>query len=232
MRRIRTEPRFWIVLLGGIGLISLGCEVDVHDGIGPREPNPNVTGRVLRDGDPAEGLEVDLRTAPDAINVADGVTDDEGRFAFADVAPGRWEIKVSGDESEDFDSVSQEFTLDDLAAKTILPALDVSAHGARLLAPEEDAALAIPTIFLPVVFSWTPPERDVIWSRVQVYDEADEAVWFSTKEAANEVMWIGRGSEGSYEGLAIAAGRYSWRVKIAFSDSSEARFDRWEITFE
>ena len=220
-------------LLVGIGMLGvMGCEVDVHDGLGPREPDPNVIGVVLRAGDPAKGLEVDLRTTPDATTTAVSVTDGAGQYCFADVAPGYWEVKVSGNEAEDFHSVSQEFTLAESNAKAFLAELDVSAAGGHLLAPPEGASHPVPTIFAPLTFTWALPEREIIWARVQIYDQGGDAVWFSDKESASDALWIGRGSEGAYDGTAVPAGHYTWRVKLVMADSSEARFDRQEIILE
>ncbi|MCK4303830.1 MAG: hypothetical protein KAY24_06295 [Candidatus Eisenbacteria sp.] len=207
-----------------------GCDVSVHDGIGPRVPIPNVTGLVERAGSPAGDLDVVLRVAENAWVVDSTDTDKDGSFEFAEVAAGGWEIKVSGDDPGDFDSVSREFHLTESGSKVELPVLDVYAYGATALEPPDAAELPRPDVFHPIPFNWTLPGRDVSWIRVQLYDQSGAGVWYSSKAVGEESLWNGLGNRGAYEGLLVPAGVYTWRVKIAFPDTLEARTDSRELT--
>jgi hypothetical protein len=208
-------------VLGGFA----GCAVDVRDGVGPRVPIPNVTGHAMREANAADGLDVELRTLGGGAVVAATSTDAGGRFSFADVTAGDWEIKVSGDEPGDFDSVSQEFQLVDPEETLDLLPLDISAYGAAVEEPPDGATLAPPTLFEPTTFSWKLPDTEVAWARVQLYDEDGDAVWSSAKEVTEQADWNGIGNEGSYVGIAVSAGTYSWRVKLELAAGLQARLD-------
>jgi hypothetical protein len=214
-----------VALIWTIVLIAPACSVDVQDGVGPSVPVPNVTGQATRAGDAAEDLEVDLRRAEDAVVVDSTSTNGAGEFLFADVTLGEWEVKVSGDEESDFDSVSREFTLAHAGSLVVLPDLDVSAYGTVLLEPQDGSEMPTPNPFQPILFRWTLPDREVSWTRVRVYDAAGRPVWASEKGVREQAVWNGLGNEGDYDGRLVTAGDYSWRLKLGFPDDLEARVD-------
>jgi len=224
-------PRTITAVVLAAGLLG-GCEADLHDDVGPRVPVPNVAGHVVRAGEAAEELKVELRRAADATVIDSTDTDDDGEFAFADVGPGLWEVKVSGDEEGDFEALTAEFTVAAPESLMALGALDVWAYGAMPIEPEDGARVARPTLFAPLLLQWRLPSRAADWARAQVYDVAGEAVWFSDKRVSTEVTWNGLGSEGTYAGQFVPAGDYTWRVKVGFADGSEARLDRRQVRFE
>jgi hypothetical protein len=194
----------------------------MKDGVGPRVPLMNVEGEVHRDGAPAARLSVSVRNPSDSRSVASARTGDDGAYAVA--APtGAWEIRVSGGETGDFDSVTREFTLASPDERLTIPSIDVSAMGAAAVAPADSAEWSMPSSDDPVRFSWTAPSTPVRSARVQVYDQAGAAVWYADKTTATSQTWDGFGNQGAYAGHAAPAGSYLWRVKFQFPDSAEAR---------
>jgi hypothetical protein len=134
-------------------------------------------------------------------------------------------VKLSGDESGDFDSVSREFQVVDPEDTLELPPLDIHAYGASVVEPPNDAALPTPNPFQPITFRWTLPDTDIVWARVQLYTGIGQAVWSSAKEVAAQADWNGVGNEGEYTGRLVSAGTYSWRVKLELAGGLEARLD-------
>jgi len=213
-------------------LVAPGCSPDLQDGLGPRVPVPNVLGMVVRAGEEAEDLEVELRTAETAVVTASTSTDDDGEFEFFEVQPGDWEIKVSGDDQGDFHAVSREFTLEETTDPVDLPATDIAAYGAQLSEPAAGATMPRPNPFQWLTFRWVLPESGVEWARVQVYDDQGESVWFSEEENSAEMAWNGLGNRGDSEGQAVPAGSYIWRVKMGLADGVEARLQSRELILE
>lgn len=203
--------------------VGPGCSVDVHDGMGPRVPIPNVSGRVTRAGQAADEVDVELRTLIDGEVVDSVSTASDGTFEFANVAIGDWEVKASGEDPSDFDSVTGEFHLARVDTLADLAPLDLFAYGAAPTAPPEGTALPTPNPFQPVVFRWTVPAHAYDWGRVYVYGANGEAIWFSARTGADSVLWNGLGSEGEYEGRLVSAGEYMWRLKFGFPDGQEGR---------
>ncbi len=217
-----------------LGILAAGCGVDVHDGVGPRIPMPNVRGTITRQSGGADDVDVELRDAATAEVIAETQTDPDGAFTFADIPAGRWEVKASGEEEGDFDSISWQFDLGGADSTAVIPDLDLHAYAARLDDPPADVRMDSPTPFQPVQFRFTLPEamRLLEWARVQCFRSQGSTVWESTKATANEVTWNGVASEGDDAGRLIPAGEYYWRVKVRFSDGMEARLERRNLIFE
>jgi hypothetical protein len=218
-------------VLALLPLALAACEADLHDGIGPRVPVPNVTGRVTRSGEPADDLAVELRSLPGSIGIADTETDAQGAFELVEIAPGDYEVKVSGDEPGDFDSITRSLrVVADLP--TVLPEMDIFAHGARNREPADGARLDRPSPFQPLAFRWDLPDGALEWARVQLYDGEGTRVWTSVEEIAEEALWNGLGSEGGYEGVRVPPGTYAWRVRFELPGDVEARSEFRELIFE
>jgi len=213
-------------------LLTTGCNPDVQNGVGPIVPVPDVGGLVLRAGDGADDLEVDLRTAATSTVVSTTSTDGGGSYWFVEVSAGEWEVKVSSDESEDFSAVSREFSMATDDVQIMVQPMDIARHGADLLLPADGDTLSTPNPFVWLEFSWRLPETGIDWARVQVYDRDGTGVWFSDKEAVELETWNGLGNQGDYDGQRVTAGSYRWRVKFGFPDGMEARLDSRELTLE
>jgi len=198
-----------------------GCGVDVQDGAGPRVPIPNVLGLVRRASAPASGLQVELRT-DGGQEVASTATDPSGGYGFDVPTSGAWEIKVSSGRPDDFDSITRGFQFQDPGPLS-LPAVDVYAYGAAVLEPAPDTSVATPSPSQPLIFRWIRPALAGVAARVQLFDSAGAAVWYSSSLAADQVAWNGIGNQGGYQGQAVTAGQYSWRVKFVLPDTSQAR---------
>jgi len=210
-----------------------GCNVDVQDGVGPRVPFSNVGGvvkRIERDGD---NLRIVIRV-PDTEEeevVASTVTDDDGEFQVAVDQPGEWEIKVSGDEVGDFDSVTREFLIEDLNRFYEIPTMDIWAYGAAMLTPGVET-VEKPTPSNPLVFRFTLPDAELEWARVQIFeDDSWIPVWISDKSIEEEILWDGIGNQGEFADSPVPWGIYSWRMKFGFHDGLEARLARWRFFF-
>ncbi len=224
------------LLMAGLLLLAclfpLACSPDIQDNVGPRVPIPNVKGAVERDGDEADDVDVDLRDAETAVVVAAVETDDDGEYTFSDIGAGRWEVKISGEEDGDFDSVSKVFTLTQDAELMVLPALDIHAYGIELEVPTKGGAYPIPTLFSPITFAWTSPSRSFLSARVQLYDRSGDRIWSSEKEHTESALWNGIANEGEYAGGSVRPGTYYWRVKLELGDETEARTESLTFTFD
>ena len=227
---VRRIPALFLPVLGLAMLAA--CEPDFQDGAGPRVPIPNVRGLVLRNAAEARGLEVALRTPADAVTVAEVSTDDSGEFAFADVDSGAWEVKISGNESDDWHSVSREFRLVHPDSVVVVPTIEIWAHGAITLEPEDGALHPVPTVFQPLRFHWQLPDLDVTWARVYLFDADGRDVWSSAKEPVAEAAWNGLGNSGEWDGVPAPAGTYSWRVKVELADGQECRLSYRTLVLE
>lgn len=223
-----------LLLCSALAAAIGACSPDVEDGLGPQVPIPNVTGSALRAEQPADGLDVEIEDAETGETAAATVTVG-GQFGFAEIPAGRWEIKVSGADAGDFDSVSRVFELD--SADPLQPPLefDVWAFGCQSLAPAAGVRLPRPNVFAPLTFRWVNPsggrvELDGV--RVFVYTAAGDRIWTSEKLVAAELSWNGVANAGDLAGQAVPAGDYYWRLRVDFVDSLEARLDPQAMVFE
>lgn len=210
----------------------VGCSPDVHDGMGPRVPLPNVKGVVLRAGDPAAGLGVDLREPVGNLTTASTHTTSAGEYDFGDVPAGTWEVKVSGDDPGDFDSVTRPFSLAIAGQVVLLPDLDIAAYSAAPSEPAAGALVPTPSPQQPLHFVWQNPARPFLSARVQVFDGRGQAVWYSPKSLNQESLWNGVGNQGDFTGLLVTAGTYGWRVKFELPDTVEARTGTRAVQFQ
>lgn len=225
----------WALLLAGTlaagVLTQAGCSPDVKDGLGPRVPVPNVSGRVERDGVAAAAVDVSVRNPIDDSTIADAKTDANGSYVVAAPA-GVWEVKVKGRITGDFASVTRGFVVPSAGQQVSMDSLDIFAYQAALIAPADAATLVLPTPSDPVTFRWSPPRHAIISARTQLYDGSGEAVWFSAKSSDSSAVWDGTGNQGAFTGVDLPAATYTWRVKFDLPDSSEARTPSRSVTFQ
>jgi hypothetical protein len=210
-----------LVLATLVAAVVSGCSPDFRDGTGPIVPIPNVEGTVTRSGSAAPGVGVALRDST-GHDMAKTVTDASGNYGFGNVTSGLWQVKVSGREPEDYDSVTRNFQL--LSPSLTLPMLDVSAHGAGATNPAAGATEPVPTPLHPVLFQFNFPSAPPgVTARAQVFDSAGKPVWYSGSLKLGESAWNGLGNQGDYQGRVATPGNYTWRLKFDLPDSSEAR---------
>jgi len=223
-------PLLATAMLAG-AMTQLGCSPDFKDGLGPRVPSPNVSGRVEREGVAATAVDASVRNPSNDSTIADAKTDANGAYALG--APmGVWEIKVKGNLSGDFASVTRGFSISSAGQQVSMSPLDIFAYQATLVAPADAATLQVPSGSNPVTFRWSPPAHPTLSARAQVYDASGQAVWFSAKSPDTSAVWDGTGNQGAYAGVGAAAGLYTWRVKFDLPDSSEARMSSRRVTFQ
>ena len=230
-RRVAT----WTLPLAGAllaGVLALvGCSPDVKDGLGPRVPVPNVSGRVERDGVAASALDVSVRDPNDDSTIADVKTDANGSYVVA-VPAGIWEVKVKGRVTGDFASVTRGFVVSSVGQQVSMDSLDIFAYQAALVAPADAATLGLPNASDPVTFRWSLPRHGILSARAQLYNASGAAVWYSAKSSDSSAVWDGTGNQGTYTGVGLPAATYTWRVKFDLPDSSEARTPSGTVTFQ
>lgn len=214
------------VLALAVGAVVSGCSPDFRDGVGPVVPVPNVEGSVMRSGSAASGLDVSLRDSS-GVETAKTVTSASGSYGFGDVAPGGWEVKVSGSMPGDFDSVTRDFAL--ASPSVTLTSVDVSARGAAASDPANGASLPVPSAAQPLTFQWTFPSVAGATAHVQVFDSQGSPVWSSGSLKVGSSAWDGLGNQGTYQGKAAVPGSYTWRLKFSLPDSSQAKTAPWRL---
>ena len=208
-----------------------GCSPDVKDGVGPRVPIPNVSGRVERDGVAASAVDVSVRDPNDDSTIANAKTDADGSYVVAAPA-GIWEVKVKGRIPGDFASVTRGFVVLSAGQQVSMDSLDIFAYQAALVAPVDAATLGLPTASDPVTFQWSPSRHAILSARAQLYNASGEAVWYSAKSSDSSAVWDGLGNQGAYTGVGLPAATYTWRVKFDLPDSIEARTPSNTVRFQ
>jgi len=202
----------------------------MKDGLGPRVPVPNISGRAERDGVFVSGLDVAVRD-PAGNTVESAKTDANGSYALA--APlGTWEVKLKGSLPGDFDSVTRDLVIAGAGDRVALGPMDIFAYGAGLAMPSSGSVLAQPTQTAPATFRWSLPARVFTSARVQLFDSAGAAVWYSAKSTDSSATWDGAENQGNATGSPAPAGAYSWRVKFEFPDTSAARTATWRVVLQ
>jgi hypothetical protein len=208
-----------------------GCSPNVKDGIGPRIPIPNISGRAERDGAAAPTLDVSVRNPDDNTVVGSTKTDANGTYDLA--APvGVWEVKIKGKLPGDFDSVTRDLVIAGSGERVVIEPLDVFAYGSALISPSDSETLAFPTHGKPMTFRWRNPARAFSSARAQLFDSAGAAVWYSAKSTDSSATWDGTRNQGSAAGTAVPAGNYMWKVKFDLPDSSVARTATRKAAFQ
>ncbi len=220
------------ILLPG-GLLS-GCSPETHESVGPLVPVPNVTGRILRDGAEAEGIQVDLILVPADSTLASVETDDDGEYVFTDVGAGSLMIEAEGEENGDFEDLAYSFVFFSTDTMLQIPDLDISSAALQSLAPQDSAVVATPNLFNPVEFAWQwADEGDPLPRfRVRFYTMSGDQIWYSEKLRELEIPWNGIGSEGEFEGRPVGPGQYRWRLRVYGEDTREFTTDYRHIEFE
>ena len=212
-------------------LLSTSCGVDVRDGFGPHVLEPDVEGMVLRGATPAIRADVELHNVASGMKVFETRTNRYGSFAFFEVPSGLWEVRVESDQPGDFASVRRQFYRADGDGRFAAGRLDISNRGVILMEPS-DEAVTVPTPFDPLDFRWTSTGIPGAVAQVQVYDDSSRNVWRSSLGVSDSARWYGYGSEGSYQNVPVGAGKYEWRVKFEFPDTTEARTERRRLRLE
>ena len=202
----------------------------MKDGLGPRVPFPNVSGRAERDGISASALDVSVRD-PAGNTLVSATTDRNGSYTLAAPA-GAWEVRLKGDLPGDFDSVTRDLVIASPSDRIALGTMDIFAYGAVLSAPVGGSILALPTQVAPATFRWSSPARAFTSARVQLFDSAGAAVWYSPKSTDSSVTWDGAENQGADSGSPAPEGTYNWRVKFEFPDTSAARTATWRVAFQ
>lgn len=194
MRGFRTTAVLVLVALPGCGLWG-GPAAGV------------VTGLVTYAGKPAAGKRISLTGAEPPT----AATDAQGRYTFADVAPGRHQVvfRSAGDApgvvpNEVAEWRSLAFEVADGSGREV-PPIEVAYNG--LLAPEDGAALGI-TAALQVDFHWSAHPRA---QRYRVVVEGEN----------RSFKWTGPWAPGPTTrfGQDLPTGHYYWKAEIEAGDA-------------
>ena len=201
----------------------------MKDGLGPRVPIPNVSGSAERDGGAASAVDVSLRD-PEGRTVVSARTDAHGLYVLAAPA-GAWELRIKGKLPGDFDSIARDLVVAGSDARVSMGPMDIFAYGASIALPADSATFAPPTSDTPVNFRWRSPARSFSSGRVQLFDSAGTAVWYSPESADSSAIWNGTENQGVGAGSSVPTGTYTWRLKFELPDTSAARTASRRITF-
>lgn len=216
-RACSLAARAWIT--AGLVIGMLGCSADLHELAGPIVPLPNLTGTVLRDGQPVAGIKVKLEDTTLDQEVNDDRTSAAGIFAFSGVGAGTWTVRVDGVVDGDFDKVSYDLEFASAETSLVCPDLEISLSGLVILEPESGMKRSRPGLFSPLTFQWTDPQGEARSKQVRLYRDEDGApFWFSSRLTDEQVRWNGLGNQGANTGQAAPAGRYRWRLAVEPED--------------
>ncbi|MBD3162199.1 MAG: hypothetical protein GF346_07780 [Candidatus Eisenbacteria bacterium] len=211
---------------------SVDCSRDLHEWTGPLVPLPNLTGRVLRAGEPVVDEKVELlETSTDTL-ITDDRTDGEGSYRFAEVGAGDWTVEVDSDDPRDFDKAAYEirFTSDDTILA--LPDMDLALGGVEAREPEPDASVALPRFSVPLRFVWSPPDDRSRTIQVRLYADSGEPVWYSPElQGETELLWNGIGNRGDASGRPVAPGTFRWRLRVENGTGLELSTSYRDVSF-
>lgn len=207
------------------------CAPDLHETVGPLVPIPNITGTVLRDGDPIADIKVKLERASDDSLWAEDRTDAAGRFAILLPDTGTFVIRVDGQGSADFDKTTYEFHQATPEAVFDSPALDIDTRGFAIKEPDAGRTEALPSLFEPLQIRWD--RSDSIGGRAQVrfYAQNGDAIWFSLRTEDPEVAWNGLMNQGSFRNRFVQPGTYRWRMIVDTSAGVRYTTAYRDVTF-
>ncbi len=216
--RARRSPG---VFLSCILLVALaaGCGVSSK---GPTAPPPGtrqVRGTVSRGAVAAAAVKVKLYDDASGTQVDSVLTGSDGAYGFDGVPPGSWMVKVSGPTATDLGYVRWFFATASAGQGVVVPPFDIAAHGFDLISPTDGANVPRPGFTSPLTFSWSAYGAPYLWAAVHIDDPAGTLAWASAQAPVTQVSWNGIGNEGPYAGQALAAGAWSWRVKLRFANS-------------
>ena len=205
-----------LVLLGtaltGCGLSSKG---------GPTGPAPGVKqvrGTVTRGAVPAVAVKVKLYDDGSGVQVDSVLTASDGAYGFDGVPAGSWMVKVSGPEATDLGYVRWFFATAAAGQSVVVPPFDIAAHGFDQVSPADAASVPRPGFSTPLTFTWTGYAAPYLWAAVHIDDANGTLAWASAQAPVTSVAWNGMGNTGPYAGQALAAGSWSWRVKLRFAN--------------
>ena len=207
------------LLLAGC-LVLIGCTADLQEAAGPIVPIPNVTGLVVRGGNPVDNVKVKLlQTSTDSL-IASDRTDPYGQFGFSEVGPGDWTLEVKSTAPEDFARVQIDFVFASAETTYETPALDLSLAGFEVVQPADSETVATPGFSSPLEFRWSLPAGSHQKVQVRLYDEAGASVWYSEKIRDEQVRWNGLGNRGEHVGQFVSPGTYRWKLRVETDESS------------
>ena len=211
------DARAWqsrVVAVAVLAAVSLSCSPDLHEAAGPIIPIPNVIGTVLRADIPAFDKKVKLIDAQTDSTIGEDRTDENGQYAFAEVASGEWTIKASSQDPADYATVTYDFTKSANDDRLEVPHLALATDSLSALTPSAGDTIAVPSLAAPLTFTWHPPATAGIDVQVRVYNEGGDAVWYGSKSTTGSVRWNGIANQGSAIGRPIGGGPYEWRLRV------------------
>jgi hypothetical protein len=215
------------LLACALGLL-VACTSDLQEAVGPTVPFPDVSGRILRDGTPVAGIEVEIEdTVPDTT-YEDEDTDANGRYAFTDIGPGEWSVRVDSEDPGDFERATYDFRFVTDDTTLVVPDIDISRRGLALEQPADGEAVPAPSPFAPMSFSWSWPPDDGSIFEVRVRFTNGSTFWTSSETAETTVDWNGLGNDGQ----PIESGDYEWQIRLLTEGELEYRSESRSITFE
>jgi len=211
----------------GLLLLSLGCQEE------PTKPEltTQISGILIKSGQPVVGTVVSLYNDENYTLIDTTITDTSGYYHFSDVAYGRLQVKRSSGAPGEFSYVRHIFTLNADTPNVVVPTMDVSTHGLRLLSPAEGDSVPTPDAFNPLDFVWSSYQGVIEWNNARLYNADDSLVWSSDKNLDTLVTFNGIMNEGGFSGNPAQPGSHRWRVKLKFLSSCKAATDKWGVIF-
>jgi hypothetical protein len=200
--------------------------------VGPEVPFPNVTGTVVRDGVPVVDIEVELEDTVADTTYEDERTDSEGRFAFREIGPGAWTVRVDSDEEGDFGRVTYEFVFTTQDTSVEVPLLDVSQKDLELEKPQDGDVRDVPSIFDSMEFEWDWEATELPRFQIRLYVMGGPPLWFSSRDRVTRMIWNGLANEGDNAGEFVQPGLYRWHLRVEGEGALEYRTADRFITFE
>lgn len=209
------------VFLSCILLVALaaGCGVSSKAPTAPPPGARQVRGTVSRGAVAAAAVKVKLYDDASGAQVDSVLSGSDGAYGFDGVPAGNWMVKVSGPTASDLGYVRWFFATAAAGQSVVVPPFDIDAHGFDLVTPADGANVPRPGFSSPLTFAWSAYGAPYLWAAVHVDDPVGTLAWSSAQAPVTQVSWNGVGNEGPYSGQALAAGPWTWRVKLRFANN-------------